>query len=240
MKTIIRFKKIIDHLSASGNPTLEIKALQNGLTLAVRAKHSDIYSKNMKFDLLCQFPDAFTDDEFQAVLVSLVPEWNKILKNKRIEFIEMCLARNSQSFEVLKIINKALKGYLKKKIEVLLAPESPSCNQDKTHFIGLMTKLTDTLIKLNYFDLDLCSGVINSQLEVIKTMDHEDEMPVIVSSLNSLVNFCLKFNYESSELLDLVFMKRFSNESSLSSMDLEGLLRKDLFVYYAGLCGFER
>ena len=113
-------------------------------------------------------------------------------------------------------------------------------DKEKLYFISLMHNLTNSLTKSRFWTIHI--PVISCQIDVLKSMQAENKLPEIAASLNNMLNYCLKFNYYSAELLLLISTNGLVNEISLNSLmsSDDGPFRKDLFLYYAGLCDFEK
>lgn len=107
--------------------------------------------------------------------------------------------------------------------------------EHKREFLDRLKNFSFSLMNNNLYVDYLCDGLINCQLEYIRSIIDETSGKFdncVANCLNTLLEFCLKFNYHSPDLL--AFVNTGMNEQWL----VDGALKLDLFVFYAGTCNF--
>ena len=212
--------------------------LQEGLVLCVQAKKKEIWSIRMKIKFLQLFPKAFTDNETQTIIIDLFPEWQDLLKNQRKALVEIILERNVVNREILKKIKKVLKTYIIETKDYLTIIDSEVTIKEKESFLCLVNSFAETLTKGNYYtEFSFWPDLINSQISVLKTIPAETQnLEIYIKTLSNLLQSCLNFNLYSQDLLQLFFK---GNQNSIYSMMPSDGFKRDLLIYYAGICGYE-
>lgn len=107
--------------------------------------------------------------------------------------------------------------------------------EQKREFLDRLKNFSVSLMNNNLYVDYLCDGLINCQLEHARSIIDETSGECdncVASSLNTLLEFCLKFNYHSPDLLAFV------NMGLNGQWLVDGTLKLDLFVFYAGTCNF--
>ena len=191
------------------------------------------------FKLVCQikvlkeFPAAFDSDQFEQMCNSLLPEWQSLTKQQRNELIEMVIERNVLNQDIFKKIKKILKKYMEEK-KLALATSFVEL-EHKKEFLNRLTNLSASLKESNLYVDYLCDSLISCQIDYSKSIIDQTNSceSVVARALNTLLEFCLKFNYNSLELLE--FVNTSINKNGLSN----GVFKPDLFVFYAGICNFK-